>query len=166
MPVCLLARYWHSTDVVTFRSRAGGRPCLFQHHASTDGKLLAKLPFAAAPVVGRGYASTIPVPRQYLWKTSSVTFRSRAGGKQCSCQYRVSTDGKLQAKLPFGAAPVVGHGYASTIPVPRQCRWRTSIQVTFRSRVGSRPWLCQHYASTAPVPMENFQPSYLSEPRQ
>ena len=42
---------WHSTDV--------------QYHASTDVQLPAKLPFGAAPVVGRAYASTMPVPRQY-----------------------------------------------------------------------------------------------------
>ena len=33
-----------------------------------------------------------PVRRQYRWITSSqVTFRSRAGGRPCLCQYRVRT---------------------------------------------------------------------------
>ena len=36
-------------------------------------------------------------------------------------------------------------------PVPRQYRWTTSSQVTFRSRASGRTCLCQHYASTAPV---------------
>ena len=36
-------------------------------------------------------------------------------------------------------------------PVPRQYRWTTFNQVTFRSRAGGRPCLCQHYASTATV---------------
>ena len=36
-------------------------------------------------------------------------------------------------------------------PVKCQYRWTTSRQVTFRSRAGGRPCLCQHYASTAPV---------------
>ena len=35
-------------------------------------------------------------------------------------QYRASTDEQLPAKLSFGAAPVVGRAYASTMPVPRQ----------------------------------------------
>ena len=34
-------------------------------------------------------------------------------------------------------------------PVPRQYRWTTSSQVTFRSYVGGKPCLCQNYASTA-----------------
>ena len=33
------------------------------------------------------------VPRQYRWTTfSQVTFRSRADGRQCLCQYRASTE--------------------------------------------------------------------------
>ena len=44
---------------------------------------------------------------------------------------------------------------ASTEPVQilviASYRWTTSSQVTFRSRAGSRPCLCQHYDSTAPV---------------
>ena len=32
-------------------------------------------------------------------------------------QYQASTDGKLQAKLRFGAAPVIDQYYASTVPV-------------------------------------------------
>ena len=36
-------------------------------------------------------------------------------------------------------------------PVPRQYRWTTSSQVTFWSRAGGRPCLCQHYARTAPL---------------
>ena len=36
-------------------------------------------------------------------------------------------------------------------PVPRQYRWTTSSQVTFRSRASGRPCLCQDYASSAPV---------------
>ena len=35
-------------------------------------------------------------------------------------------------------------------PIPRQYRWKTSSQVTFRSRAGGRPCLFQHYGSTAP----------------
>ena len=35
-------------------------------------------------------------------------------------QYHASIDGQLPAKLPFRTAPVVGHAYASTMPVPRQ----------------------------------------------
>ena len=34
-------------------------------------------------------------------------------------------------------------------PLPRQYRWSTSSQVTFRSRTGGRPFLCQYRASTA-----------------
>ena len=36
-------------------------------------------------------------------------------------------------------------------PVLRQYQWSTSSQVTFRSRAGSRPCLCQHYACITPV---------------
>ena len=41
---------WHVIDV--------------QYRASTDGQLPTTLPFGAAPVVGRAYASTAPVLRQ------------------------------------------------------------------------------------------------------
>ena len=45
-------QYWHGTDV--------------QYRASTNGKLPAKFPFGAAPVVGRAYASTAPVQQILL----------------------------------------------------------------------------------------------------
>ena len=65
-------------------------------------------------------------------------------------------------------------------PVPRHYRWITSSQVTFRSCAGGRPCLCQYWTSTvfgagmvplawsciSLVLMDNFQPSYLSEPRR
>ena len=53
MPVLnqYIFQYWRDTDV--------------QYRASTDGKLPAKLPFGAAPVVDRAYASTMPVPHHY-----------------------------------------------------------------------------------------------------
>ena len=49
MPVQIQYRFqcWHGTDV--------------QYRDSIDGQLPAKLPFGAAPMVGRAYASTAPV---------------------------------------------------------------------------------------------------------
>ena len=53
MPVLNQYRFqcWHGTGV--------------QHRASTDGQLSAMLPLRAVPVVGRAYASTMALPRQY-----------------------------------------------------------------------------------------------------
>ena len=54
MPVLNQYRFqcWHGTDV--------------QYRASTGRQLLAKLSFGNAPVLGRAYASIMPVPRQYF----------------------------------------------------------------------------------------------------
>ena len=79
---------------------------------------------------GRGLAwywnSTAPVLKpvlnQYRFQCWHVT----------DVQYRANTDGKLPVKLPFRAAPVVGHAYASTAPVLNKYRFlfqhRTDVQ--------------------------------------
>ena len=52
----------------------------------------------------------MPVLNQYIFQCWHGTV----------VQYRASTDGKLPAELPFGAALVEGRAYASTAPVPWQ----------------------------------------------
>ena len=52
-----------------------------QFRASTDGQLLAKLPFGAAPVVGRAYASTATVPQFFLryWRGTKLVVNFHLG---------------------------------------------------------------------------------------
>ena len=72
MPVLNQYRFhcWHGTDI--------------QYRTSTDGQLPAKLPFRAAPVVGRTYASTMPALCQYRSSTvnsSAILVRYQVGIK-------------------------------------------------------------------------------------
>ena len=62
MPVLNQYRFqcWYGTDV--------------QYCASTDGQLLANLPFGASPVVGRAYASTMPVPAFFISLKNKVLY--------------------------------------------------------------------------------------------
>ena len=58
---------WHGAEV--------------QYRASTNGQLPEKLPFVAAPVVGRAYASTMPVLQILLryWHVTKLVVNSHLG---------------------------------------------------------------------------------------
>ena len=112
--------------------------------SSTDGQLPAQLHFGAVLVVGHVYASTMPVPRQYC-----KYFCGTSIAEPQSCD-QVSANNRLRSNASTEPVQISVPAWYRC-PVPRQYRWTTSSQDTFRSRAGGRPCLCQHYASTAPV---------------
>ena len=80
---------WTTSSQVTFRSRAGGMPCLCQHYAST------------APVVCRAYASTMPVMRRWYAVLMPALCQYCAGGMPWLCQDYASTAPVLQIFLRY-----------------------------------------------------------------
>ena len=69
---------------------------------------------------------------------------------------QVSANNRLQSNAstePVQISVLTWH----RCPVPRQYRWTTFSQLTFRRSAGDKPCFCQHYASTAPVLQKDLQ---------
>ena len=71
-----------------------------------------------------------PVARQYQRTTSSEdTFRSRAGDRPCSCQYRASTENPSAILARYQAG-------SKFLPGPR---WKSRIYASIYKRYGTAP---------------------------
>ena len=90
-------RGWHGRDLVSTgrghfpHSQRNNRSLAHRFRKSNNNRLRSNSSTKPVHILVLAWYR-YSVPRQYQWTTSSqVTFRSRAGGRPCLCQYRAST---------------------------------------------------------------------------
>ena len=114
---------WTTSSQIIFRSRAVGRPCSCQYHASCKQ--------GAMPVLDSWY-------RVEGWGGTGIV--------QVKSRDQVSAKNRLLCNASTEPVQISVQAWYRC-PVARQYRWSTSNKVTFQSRAGGRPCLCQHQAS-------------------